>query len=593
MLAPLARSLFGMRWLTLVSLLALFLACAAAQDVFAKPSWHKPGKPDPQANLTGGGASLKQLRYDITLYSFDGTPIEMTVFQPALEENEPAPLVLYSHGWGGSRSTDLAGDDFLTETARDLWESGYFIITFDQRGFGDSGGEANVQSPDIEGRDIQAIINWAEGTLTPHLAYSQGDPRVGGLGLSYGGGFQLVGAGVDPRFDALVPVITWNDLPYSLAPDRVPKTLWLSFLTGGGAVGGKLAPWLYESYLESLTGEVSETTIANLAPNGLADFCTGTRADGRGTPQADAFFIQGVNDTLFNTNEAVWNYDCMRKAGNDAYLMVTHGGHTFPGIQHGMPGTINREAQCGARRYDLGDLAYGFLDGKLRGMRPTIDMPRVCLVQDEHHGIVSDSVPVGGRDFEIDTGNVLTGPPSIELILNLLRKLDVPTLAEVLSNLSADSADLVLAALLGLENPETLTPLVTDLLLALPPELIAELGTAPRFIPLYRAYEAQALAGIPLADFQLEGQPDLDPRIFVGIGVKRRGQLGAKLLNDQVLPMRGTGAKRTELVGISEQLRFGDEVGLLIYSFHPQYALSFSKAISPVEISGTVSLPLH
>ena len=86
--------------------------------------------------------------------------------------------------------------------------NGYFVATFDQRGFGESGGRANVQDPQIEGRDIKTLLDWAEGALTPHLAYLRGDPLVGGIGLSYGGGFQLIGAAVDPRFDALVPMIT-------------------------------------------------------------------------------------------------------------------------------------------------------------------------------------------------------------------------------------------------------------------------------------------------------------------------------------------------------------------------------------------------
>ncbi|NEE36325.1 peptidase S15, partial [Streptomyces sp. SID7982] len=37
---------------------------------------------------------------------------------------------------------------------------------------------------------------------------------------SYGGAIQLATAAVDPRVDALVPLITWNDLGYALAPNN-------------------------------------------------------------------------------------------------------------------------------------------------------------------------------------------------------------------------------------------------------------------------------------------------------------------------------------------------------------------------------------
>jgi ABC-2 type transport system ATP-binding protein len=47
-----------------------------------------------------------------------------------------------------------------------------------------------------------------------------GDPRVGVVGGSYGGALALLLAGQDPRVDAIVPLITWNDLSYSLASDN-------------------------------------------------------------------------------------------------------------------------------------------------------------------------------------------------------------------------------------------------------------------------------------------------------------------------------------------------------------------------------------
>jgi len=174
----------------------------------SQPATVDAASPPIAGAISGGGPTLSALRYDLTITSFDGTPLAVTVFQPALSKGQAAPLLMYSHGWGGSRSTDLSESDSLTATARKAWENGYFVMTFDQRGFGESGGRANVQDPQIEGRDIKTLLDWAEGALTPHLAYLRGDPLVGGIGLSYGGGFQLIGAGVDPRFDALVPMIT-------------------------------------------------------------------------------------------------------------------------------------------------------------------------------------------------------------------------------------------------------------------------------------------------------------------------------------------------------------------------------------------------
>ena len=40
------------------------------------------------------------------------------------------------------------------------------------------------------------------------------------IGGSYGGQIQFAVAGQDPRIDAIIPMITWNDLSYSLAPNN-------------------------------------------------------------------------------------------------------------------------------------------------------------------------------------------------------------------------------------------------------------------------------------------------------------------------------------------------------------------------------------
>ncbi|MBW6396058.1 hypothetical protein KZX47_12980, partial [Thermus sp. SYSU G05001] len=98
----------------------------------------------------------------VTITSFDGTPIVFTVFEPALKAGETAPLVIHGHGFGGHRirSPEDASTDskLISDTVFRLWEAGYHVISFDQRGFGDSGGYVRVMDPDVEIRDVQAIL---------------------------------------------------------------------------------------------------------------------------------------------------------------------------------------------------------------------------------------------------------------------------------------------------------------------------------------------------------------------------------------------------------------------------------------------------
>ena len=63
------------------------------------------------------------------------------------------------------------------------------------------------------------------------------------IGGSYGGQIQYAVAEQDPRVDAIIPIITWNDLTYSLAPGNVAKKEWVDlFFAAGIASGVQNAP---------------------------------------------------------------------------------------------------------------------------------------------------------------------------------------------------------------------------------------------------------------------------------------------------------------------------------------------------------------
>src|SRR5207245_2845330 len=150
--------------------------------------------------------------------SFDGTEIVYNLFLPdGASASTPVPIIFQDHGWGGSGQASVGG--FLKR----LLENHYAVLSWDSRGFGDSGGEAEVDSPDFEAKDASALIDFVgerpeilcEGNVSCGATTSR-DPRLGFEGGSYAGGIQLVTAAFDPRVDAIVPDITWNDLRYSL-----------------------------------------------------------------------------------------------------------------------------------------------------------------------------------------------------------------------------------------------------------------------------------------------------------------------------------------------------------------------------------------
>src|SRR3954471_24236674 len=104
---------------------------------------------------------------DATITSFDGTQIVLSFFPSA--GGGKAPTILEGHGWGGSRETnqDAASDEGTGNVGvGPLRRAGFNVVTWDARGFGNSGGTVEVDAPDAEARDVSALIDW----LLPQLA---------------------------------------------------------------------------------------------------------------------------------------------------------------------------------------------------------------------------------------------------------------------------------------------------------------------------------------------------------------------------------------------------------------------------------------
>ena len=169
--------------------------------------------------------------------------LDTTLFLPdRASAQEPVPAVLLAHGFGGTKQS-------VVTDAKDFAGRGYAVLTWTARGFGRSGGEIHLDSPDYEVRDAQRLIDWL--AARPDIARDgDGDPKVAAVGGSYGGALALMLAGQDNRVDAIVPMITWNDLSRAFLPDGagqgpedgVFKKQWagLFFGSGNGAGGGLL-----------------------------------------------------------------------------------------------------------------------------------------------------------------------------------------------------------------------------------------------------------------------------------------------------------------------------------------------------------------
>src|SRR5947208_3112641 len=176
---------------------------------------------------------------DATILSFDGTPIVLSFFPSA--QGGKAPTILEGHGWGGSRETnqDAASDESTGNVGVGaLRRAGFNVLTWDARGFGNSGGTVEVDSPDAEARDVSALIDWLATQPEAQLD-RPGDPRVGMTGVSYAGGIELVTAPLDKRIDAIAPIIAWHSLLTSLYKEDTVKGGWSAALYAAGVPSSK------------------------------------------------------------------------------------------------------------------------------------------------------------------------------------------------------------------------------------------------------------------------------------------------------------------------------------------------------------------
>jgi ABC-2 type transport system ATP-binding protein len=259
------------------------------------------------------------IRSDFDVRSFDGTKIRVHWFPDPSADGQDRPTVLMGPGWGetGDTDTSQAGIQGALSIAQ-LWQGGFNVLTWDPRGFGKSGGEAEVDSPNYEGRDVSAIINWLAQQRGVELD-RPGVPRVGMVGESYGGGVQFAAAEQDCRIDAIAPTIAWNSLTTSLDKNKTPKAGWSNILANV-ASSASLDPEIKASDTQmNSTGTENAKAAAFFGSRGPVQFLSKIKIP--------TLILQGTVDDLFTLDEGIANYETLKKEGTTVSMAWFCGGH--------------------------------------------------------------------------------------------------------------------------------------------------------------------------------------------------------------------------------------------------------------------------
>ena len=243
----------------------------------------------------------------------------------------PVPAVVHQHGYGGKK----ANAEQRTNAAY-FASHGYAVVTVSTQGFGRSTGCIALDTIDYDGANTIAIIDWlAEQDFI--AKDGAGDPQVGLMGGSYGGGHQGLVAIEDDRVDAIAPGRTWSTLQFSLVPNNafdpadpwdldgyeqgVFKQQWTSLFFALGQTqpamgnGGCSEPERQQVYPGSLpcsgyipgvceiyNGLTATGTSDEAGRTLVAGSARATRLDELTTP---TIIAQGLPDTLFTPNETI------------------------------------------------------------------------------------------------------------------------------------------------------------------------------------------------------------------------------------------------------------------------------------------------
>ncbi len=270
--------------------------------------------------------------------TFPGTVrLQTTLYLP---RGGPAPAVIVSPGFGQTKNSVRADAIYLAQR-------GYVALAWTMRGFNPlstASGRIALDAPDTEGADVQRLID--ELAKNPAvLQDGPGDPRVGLMGESYGGGIALQAAALDKRVDAIVPIITWSSLQSALVPGGVFKAQYASVFFALGTSGG------CRVFAQRVCDAYNRLAITGLETPGDRALLEQTSAD-LSKITAPTFLIQGKDDTLFPLSESLATAKLLQARGVPVHLAWLRGGHD-------RPFSATREAQ-------IRSLARGWFDRYLK-----------------------------------------------------------------------------------------------------------------------------------------------------------------------------------------------------------------------------------
>lgn len=350
------------------------------------------------------------------------------------------PAILTTNGFGGSKA-DQAG------IGKAFASRGFAVLAYSGLGFGGSGCQITLDDPQYDGAAASQLVSYLggargiaftdadhthrapvlhdivldrrdhQGKHGRHVAH---DPRVGMIGGSYGGEVQFAAADVDPRIDTIVPLITWNDLSYSLAPNNTTLTQGVTSSTPGAVKLVWGLGFSGEGVADGVEGAEDDPSRLMPCPNFPTFVCSALATGGStGYFQPDTIaamrhasvstymkriripvlLMQGEKDTLFNLNEAAATYRALRRQHTPVKMVWQSWGHSDLTPAHG---ELNLDSPNPRTQYETARILSWF-DRYLRGAKVSTG-PAFSYFRDwVHYRGIARPAYASARRFPIGT----------------------------------------------------------------------------------------------------------------------------------------------------------------------------------------------
>ncbi|MEU2604156.1 alpha/beta fold hydrolase [Streptomyces albus] len=297
------------------------------------------------------------------------------------------PLIVLPTSWG------MPQIEYLVQ-AKKLADAGYVVVSYNSRGFWQSGGRIETGGPE-DIADASRVIDWA-------LAHTPADKdRIGMGGVSYGAGISLLAAGHDPRIKAVAALSGWADLIESIYSGRTQHLQAAGLLGGAGELTGRPSPELRQILKDFLASDLDkeDEMIAWGKKRSPATYLDKINRNGAAVMLGNAW-----GDSIFPPNQYADFYEKLRVPKR---LEFRPGDHATPEAT-GLLGLPN----------DTWSHAHDWFDHYLKGEDNGIDTQPPVQLKSRTTGAYEGyadwkDVPSGARTLALnDTRELATGKDS-------------------------------------------------------------------------------------------------------------------------------------------------------------------------------------